>query len=151
MIKGSRHPGRFAVATGAIRWELCRGMVGVGRLIIVADMTAGTGIWRAVVIAVVAGGAIIGNSGMRAVQGIIIVVNSKACRLPTGRSMAGCAVRRNSECGMAGVGALVIVRRMTACAGIRRVGIVAVVAGIAVVGNACVRAGQRVNRAMVKR
>ena len=45
-----------------------------------------TGIGRIVVIAVVAGRAIVGNGNVRPVQNVIIVVNREGCRIPAGRS-----------------------------------------------------------------
>ena len=42
-------------------------MIRVGRLIVIGCMAAKTGVWRVVVITVVAGGTVIGDHGMRAV------------------------------------------------------------------------------------
>jgi len=67
VVEGRRYPGRFAVAAGAVCGQLLRGVVGVGRLVVFADMAAHTGIRGVIVIPVMASGAVIGNDGMRAV------------------------------------------------------------------------------------
>lgn len=113
------------MATGAIRRELCGFMVGIGGLVIIVDMTACTGVWGVVVVAFMAGGARIGNAGMRAFQGVIIIVNGKGGRLPGVGGMAGGAVGWDSQCYVVWVGTLVIIRRMAAdtirrCAGVAR-------------------------------
>ena len=116
-------------------------MIGVGGLVIIRCMTAGTSVGRIVVVAVVAGGAIIGNRGMRAVQRIIVVVYGKSGGLPGIGGVTARAIRRYSQCGVARVGALVVIRRMTT----RTVGGRSGVSGSMAVeaGGRQVRAGQR--------
>ena len=116
MVKSGRFPGGFAMAAGAVRRELCGFMIGIGGLVVIVDMTAGTGIRGVIVVAFMAGGAGIGNSGMRAFQGVIIVVNGKGGRLPGISGMTGGAVCWNSQRHVVGVGTLVIIRRMATCA-----------------------------------
>ncbi len=150
VVKGGGHPSRFAVATGAVCWELCRSMVGVGRLIIVADMAARTSIWRVGIIPVVAGSAIVSNGGMCAVQGIIIVVNGKGSGLPTGGGVTGFAIRRDGERGMVWIRACVVIRRMATRAGIRRVHVIAVVTDITIIRDGSMRPRKRIKTIVVK-
>ena len=51
---------------------------------------------------------------------------------------------------MVGIGALVVIRRMATGTGIRRIGVIAVVTGIAIIGNGCVRSGQRIKTIVVE-
>ena len=67
VVEGRRNPGRFAVAGGAVRGKLLRDVVGIGCLVVIPDMTARAGIRGVIIISVMAGGAVIGNGGMRAV------------------------------------------------------------------------------------
>ncbi len=64
VVESCRFPGRFAMATGAVGRELCRFMVGICGLIIIVDMTAGTGIRSVIIITLVAGGTGICNAGV---------------------------------------------------------------------------------------
>ncbi len=97
VIKIGGHPGCFAVAGRTFGWELCRCVVRTGGRVIFRGVTACTGVRRAVVIAVVAGGAIIGYGRVRSVQSIIIAVDLETCRRPTrGRRMAHGAIRRKA-------------------------------------------------------
>lgn len=64
VVESCRFPGCFAMATGAVCRELCRFMVGIGGLIIIVDMTAGTGIRSVIIITLVTGGTGIGNAGV---------------------------------------------------------------------------------------
>lgn len=67
MVESGRIPGILTVALLAIGRKTGRGMVGIGRLIVVRLVTADTGIGCVVVVAVVAGRALVGNGGMRSV------------------------------------------------------------------------------------
>ena len=67
VVEGRRYPGRFAVAAGAVCGQLLRDVVGVGRLVVIADMASRAGIRGVIIIPVMAGCAVIGNGGMRAV------------------------------------------------------------------------------------
>lgn len=56
-------------------------------------MTAYTGVGRIVVITIVAGGAIVGNASVRAVERIVIIVVGKSGRSPAGLGrMAACTI-----------------------------------------------------------
>jgi len=97
VVKCGRRPSRFAVAGGAIRWELGRCMVRVGRRIIFQRMATGTGVRGVGVIAVVTSSTIVRYSRVRPVQCIKIVVDREACRFPTWRSgMAQGTIRRKA-------------------------------------------------------
>ena len=67
VVKRSWSPSRFAVATGAIRGELGRCVVWVGRGRVVAVVATVAGVGRIGIIPVVAGIAIIGNGCVRAI------------------------------------------------------------------------------------
>ena len=89
-------------------------MVRVGALIVVRCMTAGAGIRRIVIIAIVAGITIIGDSRMSTRQRIIIVMYVKSCRSPArSRCMAARAIRRYTQRYVVGVRTLIIVNCMT--------------------------------------
>lgn len=74
VVKRSRRPGCFAVATGTIRGELSGCVIRVGRGRVVTVVAAVTGVGRIGIIPVVAGIAIIGNGCVRAIQRIKSVV-----------------------------------------------------------------------------
>ena len=68
---------------------------GCGRII--AVVTGVAGIWRGIVISVVAGSTIACNGGVRPVQGVIIIVNWEGGRFPTRRGgVAHRAIRWDS-------------------------------------------------------
>ena len=72
------------MARRAIRWELGGCVVrrcGGG---VIAVVTGVAGIWRGIVVAVVAGRTIACNGGVRPVQGVIIIVNWEGGRFPAG-------------------------------------------------------------------
>ena len=96
VVEVSRNPGRFAVAAGAVRGKLLRDVVGVGCLVVIADMASHAGIRGVIVVPVMASGAVIGYDGMRAVQGVIIVVNRESGRRPTG--IRGICLLYTSRC-----------------------------------------------------
>lgn len=77
VIKSRWNPGILRMAALAIRWELRRCVVWIRRLIVSRSVTTKAGIWRIVVISVVAGDTLIGNDGVCTVQLVIIVVNVK--------------------------------------------------------------------------
>ena len=114
-------------------------------------MTPKTGIWCVVVVSVVAGGTVVGNSRVCAVEWIKIVVDGKGCRRPIRRGgVAACAIRRQIQRHVVWVGTLVVIRRMAPRAGIGRIVVIAVVAGNAVVRNGHVRSSEWVDCIMVK-
>ena len=113
----------------------CR-VVRTSCLVIIGGMTARTGIWCIGIITVMTTFAIIGDSRMRAVQSIVIIVNRETCRFPTCRSgMANGTIGRDIQGYVVGIGRCVEVCGMAAVAGIRRGSVVALVAGIAVRSN----------------
>ena len=150
MIKCSGHPGGLAVATGAVRWKLCCSMVGVVRLVVVTNMASCAGVWRTIIVPVVAGGAIIRNSSMRPVQRVIIIMHRKCGRLPPRSSVAGRTVRRYRKCNVVRIGTLVVVRRVATRASIRCVGVIPVVADITVTRNGSMRTCQRIKTIVIK-
>lgn len=86
MVKSGRIPSRFRMAILAgSRETRCRVIRVIGRRI-VRRVAAKAGIGRVVVIPVVAGRAIIGNSRMRTVQGIVVIMDRECCRRPSGSS-----------------------------------------------------------------
>lgn len=87
-------------------------MVRIGRLVVIGGMTTRASIWRVGIIAVVAGGTIRRNRRVCAIQRVIIVVNSKGCWRPAGRRMAAGTIRRERQCRMAGVAALIVIGHM---------------------------------------
>ena len=84
VVKRRWRPGGFAVASRAIRRELSCGVVRGCCGGVVAVVTGVAGIGRGIVISVVAGRAIAGNGGVRAVQGVVIIVNWEGGRFPAG-------------------------------------------------------------------
>lgn len=114
-------------------------------------MASKTGIRRIVVLPVVTGCAVVGNRGVRAVEGVIVVVNGKSSRCPIRRGgVAACAIGREIQRYVVWVGTLVVIRRMAACTSIRRVRIIAVVAGNAVIRDRNVCPGERVYGIMIE-
>ena len=88
---------------------------------------------------------------MRPVQRIIIAVNVKSGGFPTGVGMATCTIRRDDECDVIRIGTLVVIRQMATLAGVRRVVVVAVdMAGIAIIGDRRMGAGQRIKTVVIK-
>lgn len=64
VIKSGGFPSRFIMAHQAVRGKLSRLVIGVGGGIKVLCMAAHTGIGRVIIVPVVAGNAVIGNTGM---------------------------------------------------------------------------------------
>lgn len=114
VVKCGRRPSRFAVAGGAIGWELSRCVVRVGCRVIIRCMATCTGIRGGIVIPVMAGSTIVRNSRVCPVQGIKIVVDREARRFPTWRSgMAQGTIRRKAQCLVVGIDGLVKIWGMT--------------------------------------
>ena len=73
-------------------------MVGIRCLNIISCMAAIASIGSRVVIPIVANGTIIGDSGMRSVQRVIVPVDRESGRFPAGRcGMAHGAIRRKVQ------------------------------------------------------
>ena len=81
------------MATGTVRGKLCSFVIRICGLVKISQVTTHTSIGRVVVIAVVAGSTVVGNGGMRAIKGVVIVVYPKSSRCPaSGCGVATCAV-----------------------------------------------------------
>lgn len=114
MIKSGRNPSVGRVAILASIGELIRYMIWVGRRIVIRLMAAYTGVWRIVVVALMAGSAIVRNGRVCPRQGIIVIVNGEGSRCPSRIGcMAGCTIGGNGQRHMVGVGTLVVVHLMT--------------------------------------
>ena len=113
MIKGGGIPIGFHMTACAIGGELCSLVIGIGRLIIVVDMAAETGGRRIVVIAVVAGRAVVGNCCMSPLQYVKIVMVGHRSRHPfRGRGMAGSTIGGEPQGLVVGIHRLGKIRRM---------------------------------------
>ncbi len=127
MVESGWCPGRLGVAGSTIGWELRSLVIGVGGGIIFCRMTPGAGIGRVVVIPIMAGSTILGNTRMCPIQGMIILVNGEGCRRPArvGGVTHGTIHRQIKRC-MAGIEGLVkvcgmagLTRRWRTCIPIR--------------------------------
>ena len=108
VIKGGGHPTGFAVTGCTILGEHQGSMIRIGGLVIVGLVAAGAGARGIEIIPVVAGGAIVGNEGMRPVQWIEIIVVREEGRIPVGvRGMAGRTIHGESQVDVVGVDRLV--------------------------------------------
>ena len=97
VIKGGGGPGCLRMTRCTVGWKLLHGMVGLLGLVVVVRVTTRTGVGRGVVVAVVAGGTIVGYGGVSPVQHIEVIVNIECRRCPGCRCMAGSAVRRQIQ------------------------------------------------------
>ena len=70
MVKSGGCPSRLRMAQGAIGRELLRGVVGVGGLVIIGAVATVAGVWGVVIVPLVASGAIAGDVGVGAIEGI---------------------------------------------------------------------------------
>ena len=116
--------------------ELRGFMVRVGSGIVVSQVAANTGVGCIVVIAVVTGSTVVGNSRVRPVERIVIVVIGKRSRRPArlGRMATG-AVIAKAQRYVIGVAGLIEIRRVAARTGIGCIGIITMVAGCTIIGN----------------
>ena len=136
VVPGRWRPGALCMAILTGGRELRRLVVGVIRVVILALVATEAGRGRIVVIAVVAGVAIVCDGGMGPDQLVIVIVNGECGRHPVGgRGMAHRTIGRYPQCLVVGIGALCIIRRMAALAGVGRIIVIPVdVAGCTVVG-----------------
>ena len=150
VVEIGRRPTGFIMATCAICGELCGLVVGIGRLVVIGVVASETGIGRIVVIPVVASRAVVGDHGVRAVEGIIVVVIGKGGRHPVGRGgMAGGTIGGETQCRMTWIRRLVEIGGMTGGTLRRRTLVSVGVAGQAFHGR--MRSGQReLGRIMVE-
>ena len=104
------------MANGAIRRELPGYVVGGGRLVIIRIVASETGIGCVVVIAVVAGSAVVGNGGVRSLEDVVVVVVGKGRRHPTRiGGMARSAIGGEAQGLVIRVHGLIVVVRMASC------------------------------------
>lgn len=95
MIKRGRLPCCLRMTGRTIGGELQRGMWRINRLVVVLLVASRTGIGRIVIIPVMAGGTLVGNHRVRAVEGIKFIMVVKRCRGPSRiRGMTGGAISR---------------------------------------------------------
>ena len=109
------------MATLTIGGELRSLVVGIGSVVVIGQMAAHTSVGRIVVIAVVTGGAVVGNGSVRSVEGVEIIVAGKGGRRPTG--LGGVATRTvgaQSQRNVVGVACLIEIVGMAGGAGGRR-------------------------------
>ena len=83
VIKRRWRPSCFAVASRAIRWELSGCVVRSGCGSIIAVVTGVTSVRCCIVIPVVASSTIACNGRVRAVQGVVIIVDRESCWFPS--------------------------------------------------------------------
>ncbi len=152
MIESRRHPTIYTMTSHAIRRKSCRNVVGIIGRVVIAQVTTDASARRVGVIAVVTRSAVVGNGSMRPAQNPIIVVNRESCRIPirVGR-MAHCTISWNAKCDVVGVGTAVKIGQVTADTSVWGIDIVALVAGVAVVGNRDMSTGERIKSIVVKR
>lgn len=143
-------PGVSGVAHRAIRWQPQRYVARVCTGIVIGLVATRTSVRSSSIIAVMASFAIVGDWDMRADERINSTV-VKSRRRPGAFTMATFAVRGELSSGMVGVGGCIVIAQMAAHAGIRGIGVIAVVAGIAVVGNRDMRPVERIECTVVKR
>ena len=152
MVERRWCPGRFAVTGSAIGRELCRSVVWIGGGGIIGCVATVASVRCVVVIAVVASSTVAGNGRMCPVKRIEIVVYRECSGLPTrGSGVAGGTVSRQAQCAVVGVGAGIVIRCVAPRAGIGRIGIIAVVASVAVVCNGYVGSSKRIHCIVIKR
>ena len=117
-----------------IRWEAGAGMVRVVGLVVITRVATKTGVWCIVVISVMAGITVIGNSRVCADNRIETIV-IKGRRNPGVFRMATLAIRRELRRRVVWIRRLIVGRSVTTKAGIRRIVVISVVAGHTLIGN----------------
>ncbi len=118
-------------------------MVRVQALVVIRRMAARTGVRGIGVIAVVAGDTVIRDRHVRSSEGIDCLV-IKRRRRPGCFRVASRAIGRELIGGVVGVCGLVELRRMATGAGVRRIVVITVVAGCAIVSDGRVRTIQSI-------
>lgn len=88
VVKVCRYPDCFTMTVLASRWESGRGVIRIIRLVIVWQVATDAGIGRVVVVAVVAGVAVVGDGRVGAIQRVIVIVDREFRRLPAVGRMA---------------------------------------------------------------
>lgn len=111
VVKGGRHPGIFIMAGCTIHRKLQSSVIGVGCVVIIFSVTAFACVRCTIVVSVVTCCAIVGNGGMRTIQGITAIVFRKSGRAPTRFSgMARDTIGRKSQRIMVRVGGQIELR-----------------------------------------
>lgn len=152
VLQGRRCPGILGVAGGAVSGELSGSMPRVRGIVVILAVASEAGVGGIAVVPIVASRTIISDSGMSAIEGIVLVVDIKASGHPVGlRRMAFGTVCRQPERLVVRVDGSGIVLCVAPVAGVRGVVVIAVVAGHAVVFNGLVGSGQRVVGVVVER
>ena len=139
------------MAALAVGRELRGFMVRVGSGIVVSQVAANTGVGCIVVIAVVTGSTVVGNSRVRPVERIVIVVIGKRSRRPArlGRMATG-AVIAKAQRYVVGIARLIEISAMAANTSIGRINVIAVVTGSTLISNDSVPTRQRIEIVMVE-
>jgi hypothetical protein len=152
VVESGWRPGRFRVTGSTIVGKLQGRVVGVRCTGIIGCVTTVAGIWRGVVVAIVASGAVVGDGRVCPVQRIIIVVYRECRRFPARRGrVTHRTIRWEVQRHVVRIGSLVEIRAVTAVTSIRRIGIIPVVTRVAIAGNRNVCARERINSTVVKR
>ena len=152
MVESCRHPAIYTMAGHTVGRKSCRNVVRVVSRVVIAQVAAYASAWRVGIIAVVASRAIVGNSRMCPAQYPIIVVNRESRRIPIGvGGMAHRTISWNAKDDVVGIGTAVEIGQVTADASVWGVGIVALVASVAIVGNRDMPTGERIERIVVER
>ena len=139
----------MAIGTGGR--ELGRSVVWIGRLVVIGQMASNACIGGAVVITIVAYGAVVRDGHMGSGQYVIVVVDREGGRGPVWvGGMTGFAGCRDVDGCVVGVGRCIKIRQVTADTGIGCVDITALVAGKTVACYGSMGAGKRINIVVVK-
>lgn len=114
VVKGRGPPFGLGVTHHTICREFGRGVIGIGRVIVILAMTSYTLIGRVGVVAIMALDALHGNRSMCTLQNKEIIVIVKTSRLPLRiRRMTGSTIRGQIQLLMLRIGGLVIILVMT--------------------------------------
>ena len=151
VIKRGRHPCGLGMAILTGGGQLVGRVIRIGRAVIISLVTTYAGVRCIVVIAVVAGSAIVGNSRVCPIQWVVIIVDRESSRLPARRrSMAHGTIRWDHQSNVIWIQTRIVIRGMTARTGIRGVIVIAVVTGITVICNRNVRPGEWIDATVIK-
>jgi len=132
-------------------WKLIGCVIRIRCTVIIGLVAAYTSVWRIVIIAMVAGSAVIRDAGMRPKQWVVIVMDREACRFPARcGSMTHRTIRRDGQRDVVGIQARIVIRGMTTRTGIWGVIVISVVTGITVICNRYVRPGEWIDGTVIK-
>ena len=139
------------MTTYAVGRELCSFMVRIRCLVKIGQVAAHASAGRIVVIAVVTGSTVIGDSRMRPVEGVIVVVVGKSCRRPAWLSrMAAGTVIAEAQRYVIGVTGLIEIGSVTTSTGVGGIIVVSVVTSSTLIGNNGMPSRQGIKVIMVK-